>query len=140
MLLIRYAYAQAVLFYHNIAGVKGGNVRRRRDAREQGGVDILFSCEIQEAGGAPLPPRPVAHRGRRPAALSAGERRYPMCKEVTFVYLVVDRLGPCGKNEAARFDNWSDALAFVEKAEQAGLPWAQDLEIIDVTDNDALAI
>ena len=94
----------------------------------------------QEAGGAPLPPRPVAHRGRRPAALSAGERRYPMCKEVTFVYLVVDRLGPCGKNEAARFDNWSDALAFVEKAEQAGLPWAQDLEIIDVTDNDTLAI
>jgi len=66
MLLIRYAYAQAVLFYHNIAGVKGGNVRRRRDTREQGGVDILFSCEIQEAGGSAPPP--TSRAGEKPVA------------------------------------------------------------------------
>ena len=51
-------------------------IGRRRDAREQGGVDILFSCEIQEAGGAPLPLRPASHRDARPAAATAGERSH----------------------------------------------------------------
>ena len=51
-------------------------IGRRRDTREQGGVDILFSCEIQEAGGGALPPPPASHRDARPAAATAGERSH----------------------------------------------------------------